>query len=313
MDNHIYLENVTVSFPAKAGTVQAVNQVDAVFNRGEITGIIGETGSGKSVLGRAVLRLTAANSRITGRIIYKNADLLQLTEAELNQIRGKTIAFIPQNPDTAFNPTMTIGQQIMEGPVYHKKTSKGAAKLQAIRQLQRYAFPEPHKIVHSYSFQLSGGMRQRALCAMSTALSPEWLIADEPTKGLDAMIRRQVCQLFFDLKENMQVSIIMITHDLRLAQKLCDTIIVLYAGTIFEQGTTGELFQTPLHPYTCGLINAQPHKSLLPLPGMPPSLIDLPPGCKFQPRCPEQTELCRLQEPALQAVNGRRVRCWKYA
>ena len=313
MDNNIYLENVTISFTTKAGIVQAVNHVDMTFNSGEITGMIGETGSGKSVLGMSVLRLLAANSMITGSIIYKNIDLLQLTEKELNQIRGKIISFIPQNPDTAFDPTMTIGKQIIEGYLYHDKKSKTAGISHGIEQLQNYSFHEPKKNFNSYPFQLSGGMRQRALCAMGTALSPEWIIADEPTKGLDAIIRQEVSQVFYDLKKTTNSSIILITHDLRLVQRICDTVIVLYAGTVLEQGPAGNIFDEPLHPYTCGLINAQPHKKLLPLSGMPPNLIYLPAGCKFHPRCSLRKNICCLTEPALQNVNGRWVRCWKYA
>ncbi|SDF31884.1 ABC transporter ATP-binding protein [Sporomusa acidovorans] len=314
MNDNICIKNVTVSFTAKAGIVQAVNHIDAIFNSGEITGIIGETGSGKSVLGLSVLRLLAENSRVTGNIIYQDRDILQLPAQELNQLRGKTIAFIPQNTDTAFNPVMTVGRQIGEGAAYHHNIPQAAARRQAIEQLRRYAFQEPQTVAARYPFQLSGGMRQRALCAMSTALSPKWLIADEPTKGLDAIIRRQVFQLFHDLKASAGISVMLITHDLRLAEKLCDAIFVLYAGTVLEQGTAGEIFAGPLHPYTRGLINAQPHKTLTPLPGMPPSLIDLPAGCKFQPRCSCRKSICRLQEPPLQAINGRRqVRCWQYA
>ena len=309
--NDIYLENVTVSFPMAEGIVQAVNQVSATLRGGEISGIIGETGSGKSVLGMAVLRLLAGNSLISGRIVYKNKDLLQLDEEELQEIRGKHISLIPQNPDTAFDPAMTVGRQISEVYCYHEKKSRAAGSAYGLQQLQSFAFREPQTVSNSYPFQLSGGMRQRALCAMGAALSPDWIIADEPSKGLDAIIRQQVAEVFRKLKQAS--SIILITHDLRLAQKLCDTVIVLYAGTILEQGPAGTVFNEPLHPYTCGLIDAQPHKKLLPLPGMPPSMIELPSGCKFHPRCSCQKNICRLQEPALQEVNGRLVRCWQYA
>jgi len=313
LDNNIYLQDVTISFTTKAGTVHAVNHVDLNVNSGEITGMIGETGSGKSVLGMSVLRLLAANSLISGSIIYKNSDLLQLAEKELNQIRGKVISFIPQNPDAAFDPTMKIGKQIIEGFLYHDKKSKAAGISHGIGQLQNYSFHEPQKTFNSYPFQLSGGMRQRALCAMGTVLSPKWIIADEPTKGLDAIIRQQVSQVFLELKKTANSSILLITHDLRLAQKICDTVIVLYAGTVLEQGPAGKLFDEPLHPYTCGLIDAQPHRKLLPLSGMPPSLINLPAGCKFHLRCSCRKDICCLKEPALLEVNGQWVRCWKYA
>lgn len=313
MDNNIYLENVTVSFRTPTGTVHAVNHVDMTFKSGEITAIIGETGSGKSVVGMSILRLLESNSVTKGRIIYKNVDLLQVSEKELNQIRGRIIAFVPQNPDTAFNPTMTIGKQIIEGYIYHEEKSKTVGRSHGIEELKKYLFKEPEKIFNSYCFQLSGGMCQRALCAMNTALAPEWIIADEPTKGLDAMIRQQVFQIFHDIKNKKNSNVILITHDLRLAHKLCDTVIVLYAGTILEQGLTSKIFCDPLHPYTCGLIEAQPHRGFLPLPGMPPSLMDLPTGCKFHPRCPDQQGICRLQEPTLQVAKGRLVRCWKYA
>lgn len=312
LDNHIYLEKVDVSFATKAGVVHAVNRVDVTFYSGQITGMIGETGSGKSVLGMSVLRLMAANSRISGQIRYRGRDLLQLSEQELNQVRGKMIAFVPQNPDTALDPAMKTGKQVIEGYCHHHGKSASDGKAHGLRLLQSYSFHDPQKVFNSYPFQLSGGMRQRALCAIGTALSPGWVIADEPTKGLDAVIRQQVVELFHGLK-TANSSIILISHDLRLAQKLCDDVIVLYAGTILEQGPAAKLFGEPLHPYTRGLLDAQPHRKLLPLPGMPPSLIQLPAGCKFHPRCPEEKAVCRLEEPVLREADGRLVRCWKYA
>lgn len=311
MDNHIALRQLTVSFTTKAGTVKAANRIDAIFPGGQISGIVGETGSGKSVLGLSVLGLLPENRIVSGSILYKNRDLLQLPEPEMNALRGKTIAFVPQNPDTALNPVMTVGEQLSEMFTCHGKANPVEARLRAIEQLRRYALSEPQTVFDRYSFQLSGGQRQRLLCAMGSALAPDWLIADEPTKGLDAVLRRQVFQLFQALRETSNLGILLITHDLRLAERLCDTVFVLYAGTVVEQGPAGELFAGPLHPYTQGLINAQPHKALTPLPGMPPSLIDLPAGCKFRPRCRQRTKLCS-QEPALRNVHGRQVRCWQY-
>lgn len=311
MGNHIALQRLTVAFTTKAGTVKAANQIDAIFLGGQINGIVGETGSGKSVLGLSVLGLLPENRIVSGSILYKNRDLLQLPEREMNALRGKTMAFVPQNPDTALNPVMTVGAQLSEMFTCHAGTNAAEARLRAGEQMRRYALPSP-EIFDRYSFQLSGGQRQRLLCAIGSALAPEWLIADEPTKGLDAVLRRQVCQLFQALRENSDLGILLITHDLRLAERLCDTVFVLYAGTVVEQGLAGELFARPFHPYTRGLIDAQPHKALAPLPGMPPSLIDLPAGCTFRLRCRQQTTLCS-QQPPLQNVNGRQVRCWQYA
>ena len=247
MGNHIALQRLTVAFTTKAGTVKAANQIDAIFLGGQINGIVGETSSGKSVLGLSVLGLLPENRIVSGSILYKNRDLLQLPEREMNALRGKTMAFVPQNPDTALNPVMTVGAQLSEMFTCHAGTNAAEARLRAGEQMRRYALPSP-EIFDRYSFQLSGGQRQRLLCAIGSALAPEWLIADEPTKGLDAVLRRQVCQLFQALRENSDLGILLITHDLRLAERLCDTVFVLYAGTVVEQGLAGRTVRPTLSP-----------------------------------------------------------------
>lgn len=312
MNTNINIEDLKIHFNTREGKVRAVDGVSLTFQSGKITGIIGETGSGKSVLGLGVLKLIANNSTISGRILYEEKNLLSLNEKEMKEIRGKNIALIPQNPSNSFNPILKIGSHINELFYYHKKDKKSVCERKTLDVLKRFSFSTIYGVYNSYGFQLSGGMSQRALAAMGMALNPNWIIADEPTKGLDAIIRKQVYEVFDDLRCNMGVSMILITHDLMLAKKLCDEVVVMYAGKIIEQGTKDSIFNNPLHPYTRGLIDSQPNKKLIPIEGIAPKLTDLPSGCRFSPRCKVAKELCCNYEPELFEVKGSKVRCFLY-
>ncbi|MEG2289047.1 MAG: ABC transporter ATP-binding protein [Clostridium sp.] len=310
MDKDITISDLVVHFYTKEGMVRAVDGVDLVFSHGKITGIVGETGSGKSVLGLSILNLIASNAKRSGSVFYKDEDLLSMDSEKIRNIRGKEIALIPQNPSTAFNPILKVGEHINELFYYHE--NKKCCKEKALDVLKRFSFSSVESVYNSYSFQLSGGMSQRALTAMGMALNPNWIIADEPTKGLDAIIRKQVYSVFKELKTDSGVSMILITHDLMLARKLCDEVVVMYAGKVLEQGSNYEIFNYPKHPYTKGLIDAQPSRKLIPLEGMAPSLTKLPNGCRFNPRCKYARERCKNEEPGMYSVDSSKVRCFLY-
>lgn len=312
MNTDIKISDLMIHFYTKEGMVRAVDGVDLVFKEGKITGIVGETGSGKSVLGLSILNLLANNAKKTGNIFYKDEDLLSINEEKIRNIRGKEISLIPQNPSTAFNPILKVGEHINELFYYHEKEKKKSCKEKTLEVLRKFSFLSSERVYNSYSFQLSGGMSQRALTAMGMALNPKWIIADEPTKGLDAIVRKQVYSVFKGLKENSGVSMILITHDLMLARKLCDEIVVMYSGKVLEQGSKKGIFNSPKHPYTEGLIDAQPNRKLIPLKGMAPSLTNLPQGCKFHTRCKYVKERCRREEPDMYSTEDSKVRCFLY-
>ncbi|MCC0680766.1 ABC transporter ATP-binding protein [Clostridioides sp. ES-S-0005-03] len=312
MNRDISIKDLKIHFNTKEGKVRAVDGISRTFQSGKITGIIGETGSGKSVLGLGILNLVSNNSTVSGSVLYEEKDLLKIKENEIREIRGKKIALIPQNPSSSFNPILKIGSHMNELFYYHGKEKKNSCKSKSLEILKNFFFSNSELVYNSYGFQLSGGMSQRALAAIGTALKPNWVIADEPTKGLDAIIRKQVYEVFYDLRSNMGVSMILITHDLMLAKKLCDEVVVMYAGKIIEEGTKNSIFNNPLHPYTRGLIDSQPNKKLIPIEGIAPSLTNLPKGCRFSPRCKVAKKTCIDYEPRLFDVNGSKVRCFLY-
>lgn len=312
MNTNIEILDLIIHFYTKEGMVKAVDGVDFKFNGGKITGIVGETGSGKSVLGLSILNILANNAKVSGNILYKDKDLLSLDKEGMRKIRGSEISLIPQNPATAFNPVLKVGKHIDELFYYHNDEKKNNCKSKTLNILNKFLFNDVEAVYDSYNFQLSGGMSQRALTAMGMALNPKWIIADEPTKGLDAVIRKQVYKVFKELKDKNGVSMILITHDLFLANNLCDEVVVMYAGKILEQGSKEEIFNNPKHPYTRGLIDAQPSKKLIPLEGIAPSLTNLPQGCRFHPRCKYAKDICRMKEPKMYPVDNAKVRCFLY-
>lgn len=311
MNGNIKIKNLNVHFMTKLGNVKAVDNVSLELEKGKVIGLIGETGSGKSVLGLSILRLLADNAIVSGNIYYEDMDLLSLNKKDMIGLRGKSIALVPQNPGTALNPIMRVGRQITETIISHEKVSKKEGVNRAFSIIK--AFMMNRSNLKSYPFELSGGMKQRILAAIGISCNPMWLIADEPTKGLDAIVRGQVYDTFSKIKERNNAGMLLITHDLILARRLCDKIAVMYAGDILEYGLSREVLEKPKHPYTKGLVNSQPHKHLKPMLGSSPSLINPPEGCKFHPRCEGAMKKCSLEKPLLyKTVMGSEVRCFLF-
>ncbi len=300
-------------FPTREGIVKAVNTVDLEIEDNEKLGLIGETGSGKSILGMSIIRLfhPSAKINIEGKIVYKGKDLLRLSEEEMREIRGKEIAMILQNPATSLNPVLKVGDQIAEAIQLHQRLAKRAASEKAVEMLEAVKIPAPDKMANKYPHEFSGGMKERAMIAMALACDPSLIIADEPTKGLDVTIKMQVVKLLKEVTK--QRSMLFITHDLGVAAEVCDNIAVMYAGELVEYAKTEDIFKNPLHPYTQGFLNSLPERGLKPIRGMSPSLINLPDGCRFHPRCDHATGICKTRHPEMAEIgNGHFVRCLLY-
>ncbi|WP_312114138.1 ABC transporter ATP-binding protein [Brevibacillus reuszeri] len=308
MEPLLSIEELTVTFHTPLGKVRAVDGASLTVQKGQIMGLIGETGSGKSVLGLSIPGLLSDTAKITGVIRFMGQDLLLLQKDGLRKLRGTKIAFVPQNPATSLNPVMRIGRQIAEAikaPYTRKQKRAHAARL-----LAELNMPEPWEKLQQYPFQLSGGMKQRVLAAIGAAGQPALLIADEPTKGLDAIVRDQVVSLIRQVATQTGAGILIITHDLYVAKSLCDEIGVMYAGEIVESGPADELFAKPKHPYTSGLLQSMPGKGMIPIPGVSPSLMEEYRGCKFQARCSQRLVYCDRVAPELYTVDDRKVRCF---
>lgn len=303
------IRNLTTIFHTEEGVITACDQVSLDIPAGKTVGLIGETGCGKSVLGMSILRLLPRNATIIGEILYKGQDILSMNADRLRRLRGNEIALLPQSPATSLNPALKIGFQIAEGLHLHRKTPWEQAWSKAIKMLDFLKLPEPEKRVQEYPHQLSGGMKQRALAAASITGRPCLLIADEPTKGLDAILRAQVVGVLRQLVRETGAAMLLITHDLKVAASLCDEIAVMYAGEILEHGDAEQVLTKPLHPYTRGLLASLPEHGLHPIPGYSPGLMDVPTGCKFHRRCPLARDLCAVKRPPLQLNNGSHVRC----
>lgn len=307
------IQNLKAHFHTEDGAVRAVNDVDLTIEEGETLGLIGETGCGKTVLGLSILRLLSENTKVEGKILYKGKDLLTLNEDEMRKIRGKEIAMIFQNPLTSMNPVLTIGTQISEPFELHQGLKKKEAIQKVIEMLKLVRIPSPSERINEYPHEFSGGMRQRAMIAMGLACEPSLIIADEPTKGLDVTIQAQVVELMKELTTNSKTSMLLITHDLGVAAELCDNIAVMYPGEIVEYADIKELFKNPKHPYTQGFLGSLPSRGLKPMNGMSPSLIDLPEGCKFHPRCPFAMLICKSKRPEMVEIGKKHfVRCFLY-
>ncbi|KQL55108.1 peptide ABC transporter ATP-binding protein [Heyndrickxia shackletonii] len=320
MKDHILeVEDLHVSFHTQNGVVNAVRGVNFTLNKGETLAIVGESGSGKSVTAKAIMRLLPKqNARITsGKINYENHDLLDMPIRKVQQIRGSQISMVFQDPMTALNPTMKIGKQIIEGLKKHQNLTNQQARIKAIEMLKLVGIPNAEERLDSYPHQYSGGMRQRVVIAMALACNPKILIADEPTTALDVTIQAQILELMKALQKKTGASIIIITHDLGVVANMADRVAVMYAGEIVEMGTVEEIFYTPQHPYTMGLLQSMPKlhedrtKPLIPIPGSPPDLASLGAGCPFAPRCPYTMKVCHYFAPGTsEGTNGHSVACW---
>lgn len=309
----ITIQNLSVCFETAHGSAYAVWDLSTIFHAGRISGIIGESGSGKSVMGMSILRLLPNTAKVTGSCFLGKDELYSMPLKDLRKVRGAMIGLIPQNPNASLNPVMKIKHQLMEAILTHHNADRKAAEVQIADLLTQFGFQDPHAILNQYAFQMSGGMNQRLVSALGLACHPSWVIADEPTKGLDAIIRNQVYAVLRQIHETYQSSMIVITHDLDLAYHLCDDIRVLYQGQMIEQGTAKEIIETPMHPYTVGLIHAIPRKGMIPIPPPDPQRQKHS-GCIFYPRCPKATARCGQEIPPDTTLeNGRKVRCLLYA
>jgi len=306
------IKNLKVTFESSLGKVKAVEDISFKLMAGETLALVGETGSGKSTIAHSIMNILPPNAAVKGKILFRNQDLLQMSEKELSQIRGKEISLIMQNPALALNPVFSIGHQMTEPLVIHESLKKSKAILQAQDLLKRLHFKGPGVAIKSYPFEMSGGMKQRILIGISVILNPKVIIADEPTKGLDSRLKTMVLEELKLVKEMEHSSMLFISHDLHPAREISDQIAVLYAGEILESGLTVDFFKEPLHPYSKGLLESLPEKGFKPIPGTPPSMIHPPEGCKFHPRCPYKKEICTRKMPDKVTIKGRDVKCVLY-
>lgn len=318
------VRDLTVYFYTYAGVVRAVEGVSFDLYKGETLVIVGETGSGKTVTTRAITRLIQPPGRIvSGSVIYRRdgeeVDLLKLPEEELRKIRGSEIAYVFQDPSSALDPLYTVGYQVGETVAAHRGGKIKQYFRDAVELLRKVLIPEPESRAKSYPHQLSGGMKQRSVIAMAISNRPRILIADEPTTAVDVTVQAQILHLFKQLKDELGMSIIFITHNMGLVAEFADRVLVMYGGKIVEEAPTEELFEKPMHPYTKGLLRAvvnpiQPQERLEPVPGTIPNLINPPPGCRFHPRCPYVIKgKCEREEPPLVEVKrGHYVACHLY-
>lgn len=312
------IENLQVEFETFGGSVQAVRGASFQLFKGETLAIVGESGCGKSVTSNAIMGLipNPPGTVKAEKIMFKDKDLSTFTKKQFREIQGKDISMIFQDPMTALNPTLTIGEQLTEGLKTHKKISSADAKKKAIEMLKLVGLSNPEDRLKQYPHQFSGGMRQRIVIAIALICEPELLIADEPTTALDVTIQAQILELFAEIQQRTGVSIILITHDLGVVAKIADRIAVMYAGQVIEIGTKRDIFYNPQHPYTQGLLNSVPRLDLMeeelkPIDGTPPDLFAPPPGCAFAARCPKAMIVCNKVEPDTTAINEfHQVSCW---
>ncbi|MEP6925128.1 MAG: ABC transporter ATP-binding protein [Pyrinomonadaceae bacterium] len=323
MPHLLEVESLQTHFPTRAGVVKAVNDVSFHLDAGELLGIVGESGCGKSITSLSIMRLIAPPGKIVGgEILFKGENLLRASEERMREIRGNDIAMIFQDPMTSLNPVYSVGEQIAEALRLHRKLSRKDAYRAAIEAMKEVAIPDPARRVDDYPHQLSGGMRQRVMIAMALACNPELLIADEPTTALDVTIQAQILELLDNLRKTRQLAVLLITHDLGVVAEVADRVCVMYTGRIVEEANVEEIFEHPRHPYTQGLLRSVPKLTtagvvranrLETIEGVVPSPTNLPPGCHFAPRCPHVHERCTHDPmPLYNVENKANVRCVLY-
>ena len=311
------VNDLHTSFFTDAGEVKAVDGVSFRLDHGKVLGIVGESGSGKSVTAYSVMQILAPTGKIvSGSVKFDGQELVGADEKLLRSVRGNRISIIFQDPMTSLNPTYTIGRQLMEAILLHTDRNRHQARERAVEMLKLVNVNEPEKRMKQYPFELSGGMRQRVMIAMALACEPDILIADEPTTALDVTIQAQILDLMRDLQKKMGMAIIMITHDLGVVAQMCDEVIVMYAGSICEQGTADEIFYNPRHEYTKGLMRSIPTaenngQRLEPITGTPLDLLNMPKGCPFAPRCEAAMKICLKEKPVRMLINDDHMAtCW---
>jgi peptide/nickel transport system ATP-binding protein len=319
------IDALTTCFETRDGPIAAVDGMSYSVGRGETIGVVGESGCGKSVTALSAMRLIPSPpGRITGgRVLLEGRDLLRLSETEMRRVRGNTISMIFQDPMTSLNPVLTIGQQIAEIGMLHQNLSRKAAYDRAAEMLRMVHIPDQRRRLEEYPHQLSGGMRQRVMIAIALACRPKVLIADEPTTALDVTIQAQILDLLAELQETTGTAIVMITHDLGVVSEMARRVVVMYAGLKIEEAPVDALFETPLHPYTCGLLTASPRFAggrdadgrrvpLAEIPGTVPPMTALPKGCRFAPRCPIAQDRCHAEPPPfVEHRPGHAAACWR--
>ncbi|VEF47039.1 peptide ABC transporter ATP-binding protein [Bacillus freudenreichii] len=314
------VKNLKTHFFSNKKVIPAVDGVDIKINKGETVALVGESGSGKSITSLSIMRLVPSppGEIVEGQILFDGADLAALPEEEMYHIRGNDISMIFQEPMTSLNPVLTIGEQISEVLIYHKKLSKREADRKAIDLLKLVGFSRAEEMLNEYPHRLSGGMRQRVMIAIAMSCNPKLLIADEPTTALDVTIQAQILDLMKDLGKQFNTSILLITHDLGVVSEIADRVLVMYCGQVVEEASVDDLFNEPLHPYTVGLMDSIPSidadaERLIPIEGNVPSPEHYPIGCRFASRCPHAFDRCLQEVPSLLAVGkSRSVRCFLY-
>ena len=315
------VNDLATEFSTEGGLVKAVDGISYSIKEGEILGIVGESGCGKSVGALSIMRLIAnpPGRIVRGQVLFEGQDLLQLSNAKMRRIRGNQISMIFQEPMTSLNPVLSIERQITETLELHLDMTRQAARVQAAELLSMVGIPDPERRLKDYPHQLSGGMRQRVMIAMAISCKPRLIIADEPTTALDVTIQAQILDLMQSLSKKLGTALIIITHNLGIVARYADRVMVMYAGKIIETGNSRDLYHSPKHPYTLGLLNSVPRlddltdKSLDSIEGLPPDLIDLPDGCNFQPRCKYAIDRCRKESPPLIEVgNTHDSACWRW-
>jgi len=319
MNNLLELDNLHTSFRTRDGNVQAVRGVSFHVQAGELVGIVGESGCGKSVTCKSIIQLLGSNGHISGGSIrFQNDDLAKKTPEQMRKIRGNDIAMIFQDPMTALNPVVTIGRQMSEILIRNKGLSKKVAKAAAIAMLDQVGIAEAERRYDQFPHEFSGGMRQRVMIAIALSCNPKLLIADEPTTALDVTIQAQILRLLKSLQQQTQTAILLITHDLGVVAQVCSRVVVMYGGQVMEEGSVEDIFYRPAHPYTQGLLASLPRADeanhrLSPIEGTPPGLLNPPPGCPFAERCPKRMPQCERQPGFYSVGEGHRAACWLWA